>query len=191
MALSKSIRLIIANALSGVVAFGIFSSAVAYEVQTINDPLKPYTKLLLSPSNESYLLRAYLNKGKLPKIDLYIIHSYHGDNRRYKSINVLWFDGSIKQPKLDDISFDVDCSSFRYMRKCRSTNHVSMSISVNSWNAMSKWAKDNPSSALEMQLQSQQSGNDFNFSLKSSDIIKFDDALTPHLSLPIIKSQIK
>ena len=102
-----------------------------------------------------------------------------------------WFDGTIKQPKLNDVDFDVDCSSFRYMRQCRSTNHVSMSISVESWNALSKWSKENPSSAIDMQLQSQQSGNDFNFSLKTSDIMKFNDALIPHLVAQPTKSQMK
>ncbi len=191
MALYKSINSFVANACLSAVAIGICSGAFAYDVQIVEDPLKPYTKLLLSPSNEAYLLRAYLKKGQLPSIDLYVIHSYYGDNRRYKTINVRWFDGTIKQPKLDDVNFDVDCSSFRYMRQCRSTNHVSMSISVKSWNALSKWAKENPSSAIDMQLQSQQSGNDFNFSLKSSDILKFNNALTPYLALPSNKLQKK
>jgi len=191
MALYKSIKSFVANACLGAVAIGICSGAFAYEVQVVEDPLKPYTKLLLDPSNEAYLLRAYITKGQLPSIDLYVVHSYYGDNRRYKTINVRWFDGTIKQPKLDDIDFDVDCSSLRYMRECRSTNHLSMSISVKSWNAMSKWAKENPTGAIDMQLQSQQSGNDFNFSLKSTDIIKFNDALMPYITVTPNKSPKK
>lgn len=191
MALYKLIKSFVIGLFISAVATSINGNAVAYEVQTIEDPLKPYTKLLLKPSNEAYLLRAYLNKGQLPSIDLYVVHSYYGDNRRYKAINVRWFDGTIKQPKLNDVDFDVDCSSFRYMRQCRSTNHVSMSISVESWNALSKWAKENPSGAIDMQLQSQQSGNDFNFSLKSSDIVKFNDALIPYLVAQPTKSQKK
>jgi hypothetical protein len=181
MAHYKSIKSLAISAFISVVAICMNGIAVASEVQTIEDPLKPYTKLLLSPSNEAYLLRAYLKKGQLPSIDLYVIHSYYGDNKRYKTINVRWFDGTIKQPKLDDVDFEVDCSSFRYMRQCRSTNHVSMSISFKSWNALSKWAKENPSGAIDMQLQSEQSGNDFNFSLKSSDVAKFNDALIPYV----------
>jgi hypothetical protein len=181
MAHYKSIKALAISAFISVVAICMNGIAVASEVQTIEDPLKPYTKLLLSPSNEAYLLRAYLKKGQLPSIDLYVIHSYYGDNKRYKTINVRWFDGTIKQPKLDDVDFKVDCSSFSYMRQCRSTNHVSMSISFKSWNALSKWAKENPSGAIDMQLQSEQSGNDFNFSLKSSDVAKFNDALIPYV----------
>jgi len=161
----------------------------ASEVQTIKDPLKPYTKLLLNPSNEPYLLRAYIAEGKSPSIDLYIVHSYLGDNRRYRTISVLWMDGTIKHPKLDDISFDVDCSSFRYTRECRSTNHLSTSISINSWILMQKWAKQNPSESIQMQLQSQQSGNDFNFALKSSDIVKFGEALSPYLNAGSTKNK--
>jgi hypothetical protein len=181
MAHYRSIKLFAISAFIGAVAICMNGIAVASEVQTIVDPLKPYTKLLLSPSNEAYLLRAYLKKGQLPSIDPYVIHSYYGDNKRYKTINVRWLDGTIKQPKLDDVDFEVDCSSFMYMRQCKSTNHVSMSISFKSWNALSKWAKENPSGAIDMQLQSEQSGNDFNFSLKSSDVAKFNDALIPYL----------
>jgi hypothetical protein len=191
MALYKSIKSFVANACLSAVAIGICSGAFAYDVQIVEDPLKPYTKLLLNPPNEAYLLRAYSKKGELPSIDLYVVHSYYGDNRRYKTINVRWFDGTIRQPKLDDIDFDVDCSSLRYMRQCRSTNHLSMSISVKSWNALSKWAKENPTGAIDMQLQSQQSGNDFNFSLKSADITKFNDALTPYLAVTSNKSPKK
>ena len=191
MAHYRSIKSFAISAFIGTVAICMNGIAVASEVQTIEDPLKPYTKLLLSPSNEAYLLRAYLKKGQLPSIDLYVIHSYYGDNKRYKTINVRWLDGTIKQPKLDDVDFEVDCSSFRYMRQCRSTNHVSMSISFKSWNALSKWAKENPSGAIDMQLQSEQSGNDFNFSLKSSDVAKFNDALIPYLVAQPTKTQKK
>lgn len=132
------------------------------------------------------MLRAYIEKEKLPRIDLYIVHSYLGDNRRYRSINVQWFDGSIKQPKLDDVSFDVDCSSFRYSKECRSTNHLSMSISHKSWTLMSKWAKENPSEGINMQLQSQ-NGNDFDFKVKSTDILKFDEALSVYQQTKSVK----
>jgi hypothetical protein len=177
VALYKTILSLISAACIGATLIG--SHAAAYEVQETKDPLKPYTKFLLNPPYESYMLRAYIEKDKSPRIDLYIVHSYLGDNRRYRSINVKWFDGSIKQPKLDDVSFDVDCSSFRYARECRSTNHLSMSISPKSWTLMSRWAKENPSEGINMQLQSQ-NGNDFDFKLKSTDILKFDEALLPH-----------
>jgi len=180
----KSVLSLVSAACIGVTLIG--TQVAAYEVQETKDPLKPYTKLLLNPPHESYMLRAYIEKEKLPQIDLYIVHSYLGDNRRYRSINVQWFDGSIKQPKLDDVSFDVDCSSFRYARECRSTNHLSMSISPKSWTLMSKWAKENPSEGINMQLQSQ-NGNDFNLKLNSTDIIKFDEALLPYMQIKPVK----
>ena len=184
MALFKSILSLVSAACIGVTLIG--THAAAYEVQETKDPLKPYTKLLLNPPYESYMLRAYIEKEKLPRIDLYIVHSYLGDNRRYRSINVQWFDGSIKQPKLDDVSFDVDCSSFRYAKECRSTNHLSMSISHKSWTLMSKWAKENPSEGINMQLQSQ-NGNDFDFKVKSTDILKFDEALSVYQQTKSVK----
>lgn len=146
-----------------------------YAAEVSRDPLKDYVKILERYENKPYFFRAYVYPDET-SIQVYIRHTHRGDHR-YKSASVKWFDGTLKKPKLHDIDTDIDCSSFRYSSSCTRTEHMMIGVSKKSWLALESWARKNPESSLQVQIQANQSGEDFNFDIDASHIISFQDEL--------------
>ena len=149
------------------------STAFGDQIIIETDPMKSFTKVILSPSSKPYLLRAYLEEDKT-EIELYIIHYYFGDHR-FQTASVKWIDGTIKNPRLTIIDTDFDCS-YSYSG-CLITIHMKIDINQNSWDLLSDWAELNLDSSIDFQIQSNYSGEDFNFQLDAIDIKKFNDGI--------------
>ena len=164
---SKNAFLVLALSLLGFLPASLFAADIT------RDPMKDYVKIVERYKNKPYFLRAYVYPGEY-SIQVYIKHSHRGDHR-YRNASVRWIDGMLKSPKLHDIDTDIDCSG--YSSSCRRTEHMMIKVSSSSWMALDSWARNNPEASLPFQIQANQEGEDFDFSLDAAHIISFQDEL--------------
>lgn len=151
--------------------------AWAADVRISDDPMKGYTKVSMDISGGN-LLRSYVKPNAAPSVQLYVVTTYPGENRRYRSANVQWIDGKLITIQVSNVDSDVSCSG--YSRTCFWTDQMIMEISSGSWQKLLAWAKapQSQASSIPVQFQSRIEGTDLMIYLTAEEIRRFSDGIS-------------
>jgi hypothetical protein len=152
------------------------SEAWAGDIRISDDPMKGYTKISMD-IGDGKLLRSYVKPNSTFSVQLYVVTTYPGENRRYKSANVKWIDGKLISVQVSNVDSDVSCSG--YSRTCYWTDQMILEISSGSWQKLMVWAKSSQgqSSSIPIQFQSRIEGTDLMVYLSAEDIRQFSDGI--------------
>lgn len=171
----KSLLTVIAQLI--LVAVTPACEAWAGDIRISDDPMKGYTKVSMDISDGN-LLRSYVKPNAAPSVQLYVVTTYPGENRRYRSANVKWIDGKLINIQVSHVDSDVSCSG--YSRTCFWTDQMVMEISPGSWQKLIAWAKapQGQSSSIPVQFQSRIEGTDLLIYLYAEEIRRFSDGIS-------------